>query len=365
MIKLKSDRISFMKLKAFLLLGIASLLFNHCDVPDGAPSWNPDYYGPIARSKVNVEELSKLSDEKFTQDVEATEVRSDLEGDKNIPGFRLENTRVKEPDPYEFEITDVFERVRTDSLIFKISFTNDYPINIKKGTVLTFENKSDGNVVYQHEITEDVDPGESYSVKERLFDKDIESNINYYLDNFGTDGTEGETRNFEEGLDISFNFELIFLEIEELVLKTPQEYSLNDTAEFDFAQADTATSARGNLFVYFDNQFPLKFNVQLYLHDRNNFLIDSLFENPIELGGTPVNANGRVIGSQITAVDTVNLNEAKINKFRKAKFIDAKLFVRTVNKDRNGQDLDNIKLKVEDQSFLNLQIAADVEGIVN
>lgn len=354
-----------MNLRSMLFIGVAALLFNQCDLPDGAPSWNPNYYGPMVQSRVNVEELSKLSDEKFTQDVEATEVDSRLEGDKQVDEFRLNNRRVKEPDPYEFEITDVFERVRTDSLIFKISFTNDYPINIKKGTVLTFENKDDGNVVYQHEITENVEPGESYSVEERLFDKNIESNINYYLDNFGTDGTEGETRNFEEGLDITFKFELVFLEIRELVLNTPQEYSLRDTSAFNFAQADTATSARGDLFVYFDNQFPVKFNVQLYLLDENKRLVDSLFENPVDLEGTPVNANGRVIGAQITDVDTLKVTEEKINQYRSASFVDGKFSVKTVNKDRNGRELDNIKLKVEDKSFLNLQIAGDVEGLVN
>jgi len=279
------------------LIGALLLMpaLQQCDLPESGPGWEPEYYGPIAYSHIDIEDVSKLEDLIFTQDVDADDVKSRFQGEvDSVPPFSLDN----EVGPYPFQITDIFEKIAVDSLLFNVSFVNQYPIDMAKGTVLSFRNKDDGREIFRYRIQEDVAPGEEFEVTQTVLEESVDNDINFYLENFTSNGSE-EPVDFGDGLETRFRFELLFLSIAELEIKTEQTYNLTDTTSFNVENQDNLGSAEGELYIYFENRYPLNFKTQLYLLDDQKRLSDSLFNQPVELNSAPVvdaPEGGRITG---------------------------------------------------------------------
>ena len=353
-------------LTIFFLLGcVLSLpLLQKCDLPEGGPGWEPNYYGPIANTRVDIEDIAKLEDLVFNQEVDANDVKSRFEGEvPEVPPFSLD----KQVGPYPFTITEIFEKIAVDSLLFNVSFENAFPIDIAKGTVISFRNKDDGKEVFRHRIQADVEPGEKFEVTRTVLDESVDNDLNFYLENFTSNGSQ-EPVDFGDGLETDFRFELIFLSIAELEIKTNQSYRITDTTSFDLDTRDEAGSAKGELFIYFENRYPLIFETQLYLLDENKNLVDSLFESPVELGSAPVVESpqgGRITGDTVLVVDTVELKDDNLRSLKNADYLSGNFFARTVDTAQNGNPLSSISITITDRSFLNLQVTGDVKGVAN
>ena len=157
-----------------VLIGALLLMpaLQQCDLPEGGPGWEPEYYGPIAYSRIDIEDVSKLEDLIFTQDVDADDVKSRFQGQvDSVPPFSLD----KEVGPYPFQITDIFEKIAVDSLLFNVSFVNKYPIDMAEGTVLSFRNKDDGQEIFRYRIQEDVEPGEEFEVTQTVLEESVDN----------------------------------------------------------------------------------------------------------------------------------------------------------------------------------------------
>lgn len=351
----------------FTLFLIAGFVLPKCDLPEGGPGWEPNYYGPLAKTEVFVEDIAKLEDLVFEQTVQVDDVDSRFQGEyDSVPAFNLD----RKIGPYRFQISEVFEEVITDSLVFNISFQNTFPIDIAEGTVLSFRNQRDtSEEVFRHRIEEEVDPGEEFSIERTVTNDTADNDIVFYLENFTSNGSDDPV-NFDENSKIDFVFELIFLSVAQVEIKTEQEYVLQDTTGFNYEERSGGGSAEGELYVYFENKFPLEFNTQLYLLDGNKVVQDSLFDSKINLGSPRVIKEGNKgklpeDESAILSIDTVALSDENIRSLKQAEHISGYFDVATVDSTEDGQPLNVVGITVNDESFLRLQIGGDVKGIAD
>lgn len=331
------------------------------------PSWTPEYLGPVAKTRITVEDISEVRDIIITQEVLGDDVDPQWSGNvPQVPAGDYGNSAT-----FLFELSEEVALLDADTLEFVINFTNGYPINIKQGTILAFYNNDlqntsqDGNPVdtsllFTHEVRNDIAPGEEYSFTELLEDIRVNSDLRFRLEEFQTDGSSSSVT-FDNQTFTDFTFNLVFLKINELDLVTPQSYSIVDTADFSFQEDSEENQVRGDLTIYFDNKFPLDFGVQLLLLDDNDMLIDSFFNAPIVLASPPYDQVADEVLDSVTTINTIDLEQTRISNLQQASKIVASFTVSTVKFDKDGNPImSNVRMTMEEDNYVDFQITADV-----
>lgn len=354
-----------LKIKQLSLLvafaGIISGLVSGCDTPDETPSYEPQYFGPIVDTRVDIEDISQLEDIILTQEVSPTDINNNFQGTQNVPAFSL-NQPVG---PYQLNITDIFELVRTDTFIFEARINNTLPIPISAGTEVVFRNQSNDSLIYRKVIQEEVAPGENISIKETLTDKEVENDINFYLENFTSSGSNGQVT-FNTNDKAFFEFELIFLDIKELVITKGKSYRIKDTSNVSYSRpANPDSSVAGEVYISLNNLYPINFRLNLnFIDDKNGVVIDSLLTEKIELAGAPVNSKGRVIGDTTRVVDTVQITRGQLSALKNADRVAADFRAISLTKDFQGNPISKTVIEIEDESTLRLLVGTDAKIFV-
>lgn len=346
---------------AILGLSFTLLAIQGCDTPDETADYSPEYYGPAIDTRLNIEDISQLEDIIFTKEIPPTDINNNFQGTRQVPAFNLD----RQIGPYPFAVTDVFERVLTDTLKFEIRFTNKLPIPLNPETELTFRNQSNDTLIYKHTLQEEVGPGENYSAEEVLTDKLVESNINFYLENVTSAGSDGEQVTFNDNNVTDFEFEIIFLDIEELVVESGKSYTITDTTNVSYTgNSDTSESYSGEIYVFLNNLFPVNFDLQLLFLEEDNTTIDSVLSTRINLEGAPVNQNGFVIGESTNAIDTIPIDSGKLEALKAADQLSTEFQAQALTKDFQGNPVSDVNLEIKDESSLRLQVGTDAKVVV-
>ncbi|HWY36299.1 MAG TPA: hypothetical protein VNX68_16760, partial [Nitrosopumilaceae archaeon] len=134
--------------------------------------------------------------------------------------------------------------------------------------------------------------------------------------------------------------------------------TLKDTVKIDFSNISRLNNVNyGNLLLHADNSYPFSLNVQGYLLDGNNHVVDSLFDN---LHNTVASAlldiNNKVISAN-TSILKIPINQDKLNKLRQSKKIYFTSKFNTANQPAHVQFYSNYKL--------DLLLTADINYSVN
>lgn len=341
-----------------LPLIMALFLLKACNTPDETPDYSPEYFGPAVDSRVNIEDISQLEDIVLNQEVNPSDIQNGFQGRQTVPPFNLD----RRVGPYPFSITDVFREVEADSLVFQLGVTNSLPIPLSPDTEIVFRNQSNDSVIYRKVIEEPVGPGEEFRFEETVTDKVVENDINFFLENFTSEGSNGEQVNFDNAGPADFEFELVFLDINKLVISKGESYTITDTSNVSYSgPTDTASSASGQVFISLENRFPLNFNLQLLFLDDEQAIVDSVLNKRIQLDGAPVNEDGLVIGEQTRTVDTIQIDTDQLNALKEADQLSTEFRASTVVEDVDGSPIPSVTLEIEDQSFLRLQIGVDAK----
>lgn len=351
---------SHLPLTLLLITSVTGIMLalNSCDTPDETPDYSPRYFGPAVDSRINIEDISQLEDIVLNQQVSATDINSNFQGQRTVPAFSL-NQPIG---PFPFEITDVFEEVTTDTLIFKITITNTLPIPINPGTEMVFRNESNGSLIYRKVIEEPVQPGDDILVEETVVDKLVESDINFFLENFTSAGSGGQQVDFNNSDKADFEFELVFLDIEEAIIDKGESYTVTDTTDVSYTgSTDTASGVSGEVYISLNNLFPLNFDLQLLFLDENEAALDSVLTSRIRLEGAPVNSDGIVIGENTRTVDTIEISNEQLQALKDANRLSTRFTASTLTEDFQGNPISSVTLEIEDRSFLRLQVGVDAK----
>ncbi|MGB0428895.1 MAG: hypothetical protein ACPGLV_00380 [Bacteroidia bacterium] len=188
-------------------------------------TWTHHFQGPIAKTNLDLEALTNLQEIRFVDNILASEVNALWDGPVLVPAITNQSS---EKNPQIFEMTEYFKAIHTDSLIVKVDFTNGYPIEFGKGTELVFRNQENQDEFFRHALVRPVAPGEEYTFNIEILTAEdnpqkVETNIEFYLDNFRSSGTEGEIRDFT-GASTNFAFTIEFLSVLKLELYPDKEW---------------------------------------------------------------------------------------------------------------------------------------------
>ena len=346
---------------SLILAALLAGFITGCDTPDETPDYEPRYFGPIVDSRINIEDISQLEDIILKQEVDPTDIRSSFNGTLDVPALNLDQP----VGPYPLEITDVFEKVVADTFIFETRIENTMPIPISAGTDLVFRNESNDTLLYRRTLQQDVAPGEQITIRETLTDREVESNVDFYLENFTTEGSNGQVT--FDAIDAgNFEFELIFLDIEELIINKGQSYTINDTSNVSYTRsANPDSSVAGELYVSINNLFPVRFDLQLnFLDEDNGQVIDSVLTSRISLPGSPVNAQGRVIGEKTRTTDTIQIDRGQLQALKNADQVASEFRAESLTRDFQGNPINSVVLEIEENSFMRLLIGTDAKLFV-
>ncbi len=358
-------KLSIMKQLCFLFCTM--WIFSSCtDIPDEGPKWSPKYFGPLVNTKVEANDIPELTDVKFTADLDAGNINQ-LPNNQPIPEIPNSVTT----DAFEFEITKYFAQADAKKIDLTLSFKNTWPIDIKQGTDLVLRNKANpSKEIVRQTLESDIDPLESTSIDVTIRETLVKSNVEFLLDNLGTNGSDGETVDFNEdpyASTLLFDFDFTFASFNTVSLEPQQTFNFDDTIDFQY---DTGNKIKGQINIFATNSLPIDFDVSFDLIDENGKKIGTLFQNQqINLNKTEVQSQElntyTIINSDISdQKDTIPLSESKRDLLKETDALNGKFEASTAEEDVDGEPLreNQERLKIEQsEAFLKLKFTGDLE----
>ena len=310
-----------MKTKLLSLSALLILLSGCFKSETWAPGdWEHHFNGPVAKTKVDLSTLTNLQEIRLVENILASEINPLWDGNIILPPITGQSSANS---PQTFEMTDYFKSIYTDSLIVSVDFTNGYPMDIGKGTELVFRNAENKNEFFRHALRRQVASGEVYKFDIRVITDEndpqkIESNIEFYLDKFRSNGTSGEFRDFT-GASTNFAFTMKFLSVLKMELYPDKIWSdtiVSTISLFDEGAAQQRI-AEGTIGLKFSNGLPVNVLGFIEILDENDVVIGQIFGDTI-----------RVLPATVDGATTEVINRTEANVLVKMPFETLDLFYR-------------------------------------
>ncbi len=345
----------------FLLVVLIGVSLSSCEPRslEDPPDWSPEVYGPMLKSVSSVEDITKLENIEFSQDVVSTDVDQNWTGTKDVPPTFQTDT----VGPYPFPLTEegYIGSVDVDSLKLRIYFENQYNLNIEEGTKLLFLSAIDGSLIHEHTLQKDVAPNEMFDRTFTVTNTRVASEINFYLVDFQTDG--GQNIDFSSPNNVTtFNFELQFLKINSAQIRKDKEYTIEDTSEVNFREEreDSDVSddaAEGYLYLYVENGFPIESNLDVFFINEFGQIEHELFDTTQTVKPADVVPETGKIQRITERKISIRIDEDVVENIEDANRVVSSIQLNTYGVPADSEN--NIKLLPE--SSLLLQLVADLE----
>jgi len=255
---------------------------------------------PVVKTKITAEQVSKLNGLKY--DVGAFTVDAPFIT-TTLPVPPISGQSIG---PIDLDDTDsIYVQFKSDTATLKVYITNNFPINIKAGTVVEIRNSiNNTNVVFDGTIQNDIPAKggvDSVIVTKVITTPWADNKLKLFLTNFGSDGSATvENFNTYNNIDVKLGIEVIHLN--EVELYGNIDYLVTDTSDFEFGSdpsepdEENIESAKLNLFI--ENGIPLTYSVRGYFLDANYSVLDSLFGTTV-IPAPGIDGSGYVINSTI------------------------------------------------------------------
>ncbi len=316
---------------------------------------NSEWLVPIANGTASLGTLSLLDSTNFKRNIPAPDLGFPIGVNINVPAFTYNHLG-----PYPIVVSDWVKEIHVHTLAVSLSLTNSFPIIIGAGTTITIRNGADTlntqNIITQQPISNDVLPGETFSINFQLSDKVIEDTVFLYLDNFNSSAQNNVTfTNNSSQIVIGLNV----IAVDEVKFYTDRTKSIRDTSDFEITnQSSTSTiedsTIAGHLKIFMDNALPLNAGFQIYFLDASKRnVIDSLFDTQIILQGAQTNSAGSPL--EVThSIDSIKISAAHLSKIKQSKYAVTVLDMNTFNSALPFVTANN-------ETYLNIQITGDLK----
>ncbi|MCB0737973.1 MAG: hypothetical protein KDC92_10705 [Bacteroidetes bacterium] len=323
-----------------------------------ANDWETDILAPIMRTRMFLEDAANLSDVASTVKIASSTLNPLWNGPMFVPpvsGLSSESA------PSEFGITDYFQKIYTDTLNMTVTLTNELPIPINRGTILVFRNKEVGSIISKRELDKDVLPGENYQFEFLIYNEGnnpplVESTIEFYLEDFRTQGSDGKIVDFTN-TSVRFEFLLNWIRIHEILVNSDQQFA--DTLQFDFEldiENDSLfnQAAEGKLIAFLESGMPLNILWEMDILDENGDFLMNFGDQDINLPPAKTdNTTGVVLENQKTKIE-ITLNETELDKLSRARKIRTNYDINTLGLGEGGV------VRINGNSFVDIQLVANL-----
>lgn len=298
-----------MKCKISIVVALLGLLLSSCFTNETfePEPWVHEFKGPLVKTNLGLSALTNLQSIRLVDNITAAEINPLWNGPAIVPPI---SGLSSEDNPQIFETTEYFKAIHTDSLIIKVTFTNGYPIDFSKGSELVFRNSESQVEFFRHAIREDLSPGEEYEFNIEVLAKPgeepvkVESNIEFYLDNFKSLGTNGNLVDFSTA-STNFEFDLEFISVLKLEIYPDRAWGDTITTKVKVFDDDTEEQeiAEGQLTFKLTNGLPVNGRAFVDIEDLDNNVIGQIFKDTLDLVPATLDpTNGALINSTETDI---------------------------------------------------------------
>ncbi|MBI1182662.1 hypothetical protein GC194_00215 [bacterium] len=323
--------------------------------------WTHHFNGPIAKSNLDLSALANLQEIKLVDNILASEIDPTWDGMREvlpIAGLSSENS------PQLFKMTDYFKAIHTDSLLVTVDFTNGYPISFGKGTELVFRNSENKDIFFRHPTTREIGPGENYTFDIEILrspdnPQKVESNIEFYLDNFRSPGSNGQVVDFTNA-STNFTFTMKFISVLKLELYPDKEWT--DTVLTDFSLFKDGSKQQkiveGSMTLNLINGLPINGFGFVDILDENDQSLGVLFNDTLKITPATIDPTTTHVLNKTNSELVVSLPFEKLDLFyNKTKL---KILYRISTKNV-GSD----QIIIGDESTLLMKLSADLKIYVD
>lgn len=301
---------------ASVLLALVS-----CEKDMSLDKWKPDILAPLAKGTIKVEDVAQIRNKKWTQTVPPADIGYVSGLPVDVPALDIDYVG-----PYQYTISDIIDFIQVDTMDFRITFTNNYPIIIQAGTQIVFRNSastsSEANVLFRHFVSHDVLPTQTYSVDTLLTNKLLNADLYLYIEHFKSNGGNGVTFSSQP---MEITYEIRLLNTYTVGVKTNKELSVIDTADiepWDDQETYNDSTATGKLSIYLSNSLPINLHYKMYFYDDNfGQPLDSIYTGDMYAAGGQTDANGEQVGTVVENRFDDTLTIDRIRRIRTASHI--------------------------------------------
>ena len=260
-----------------------------------------DWLIPLVKTTVTAEQVSKLN--KLSYDVGAVTVDAPfIDVNAAIPPISLETVG-----PVELKDTDsIYVQFKADTAQLKIYITNNFPINIKAGTIVEIRNSINNNlVVFDGVIQNDImgkGGMDSVIVTRETTTPWADNKLELFLVDFASDGSSGVVEDFNTYNSIEISLKIEVIHLNEVELYSNLAYFVTDTTDFkmgaDIDESGTEDVEKVGLNLFVENGVPFTYKIKGYFLDANYMTIDSLYGDHM-VASPGLDGQGFVIKSTI------------------------------------------------------------------
>lgn len=337
---------------AFVLSGILLLFtISSCKKIEGL---QPDILAPLVKTSAKVEDIGQIRDKHFIQSFPAASIGSFPVG-VSIP--TVAPIEIDHIGPYPYSLSDTITFVDIDTMNFRFTFLNNYPIIVQAGTQIVFRSSSDvnssSNIIFAHTIARDISPSTSYAIDTIITNKYLPSVFYMSLDSFKSPGGNNVIFSSEPS---QVDFEIRLLSTFEVGVKTNITVGTLDTADIQsFGSNDSYndSTATGVISIYMSNSLPINLHFGLDFYDDNYNYLTSIYQGDMALAGGTTDAQGTPtsVNPEHRFDDTLSID--RIHQIRSATHV-----VYRVNGDTYGYS--GSEVVVGKNCALNIQIVGDL-----
>jgi len=301
----------------FLIFSLVFLLSCHLNPnQEITPNWSTNILGPLVKASLTTGNFNGIQKIEATQTIYEKDVFP-----ANTPGTPVIVPAVSNVPvgTFTMDLTNAFTEAVFDSGQFNLLITNGFPIDIAKGTTLTF--KQNGTTLTTYILPDSIAPGGTYNLNIfNLAGKTLYSQITLDI-SFSSDGSNKKFVTFNSNDYITIGIQVIDVKVNYILVKPGNSFTVNDTSNFQLSgDVIKASTVSGNFITHFSNSLPVEFNTQAYFLDENQQLIDSLFTSPILIKQSILSPACSTASSSIT-LDTVPYNSAKTNTLNNSRYV--------------------------------------------
>jgi hypothetical protein len=283
-----------------------------------------DFVGPLAKAKLLPEDIVQAYGINFSASAGAKEAGIPPGVYPLVPPLEI----LKSP-PFDLvEFTDRFKivNIATCNVTFKVK--NEFPFPISKGSKLLI--REGDQVLFVLELNRQIEgDGDSLSQTFTLEKLRMSSTLNIILADFYTPGVMHEVTIDAQRLYYTISIHDII--IESMELTSGGNIDLNDTTDFVLRGDVVNTELKGGTIdVFIDNELPIRFQIQGYfLGEDKKQVLDSLFDNSIEVMPAETDVSGTVLASKQSKLP-IFLSPDKVQRIKNARWFVALGRIQTI-----------------------------------
>lgn len=310
-------------------------------------NWQPDYLGPIAKSTIDLQEITNLKNVSVNYTVQANEL--DINNFEfgipiDVPPFGPQDFP-----PQYFHLSNYFSEITVDSLLVNFSFNNIFPIPISANTEIVTRDSLTNEVLFVHVIDREIAPGELYVFPAILVNKSFTNSISFAIEKFTSPGGTNVVFMLD---DLNLAISIEFLQVKRILLLSNLNYELEGTNEASLDFGFDLQNYSGTLSLFIENNFPIETRLDLKFLDENKDTIYSIFGDTLmTVASGTVDGSGLVIAPAILDLrDLVNLDDLTL--FEEARFLYSKAYFQTAATPSS--------FEINNDNYLNILLTGDI-----